>query len=138
MKRREFIGLVSSAVAAPAIWPLTAHAQQAMPVIGLLGAASSRQYAPFIEGFHRGLNETGYVAGRNLAIESRWADGQYDQLPKLAIDLVGSSSDRYFHGRQHSRDTGGQGSDRDDSDCVLRSGRSGRNGACHQPGPAGW
>ena len=88
MKRREFIGLVSSAVAAPAIWPLTAHAQQAMPVIGLLGAASSRQYAPFIEGFHRGLNETGYVAGRNLAIESRWADGQYDRLPKLATDLV--------------------------------------------------
>src|SRR5476651_2592257 len=89
MKRREFIGLVGSAAAAPAIWSPTARAQQAMPVIGLLGAASARQYTPFIEGFHRGLNETGYVAGRNLAIESRWADGQYDQLPKLATDLVG-------------------------------------------------
>jgi putative ABC transport system substrate-binding protein len=89
MKRREFIGLISSAAAAPAIWPLTARAQQAMPVIGLLGAASSRQYAPFIDGFHRGLNETGYVAGRNLAIEYRWADGQYDRLPTLATDLVG-------------------------------------------------
>jgi putative ABC transport system substrate-binding protein len=54
----------------------------------VLGAASSRQYATFIDGFHRGLNDAGYVAGRNLAIEYRWADGQYDRLPALATDLV--------------------------------------------------
>jgi putative ABC transport system substrate-binding protein len=84
--RRKFVGLLGGAAA----WPMTARAQQAaLPVVGYLGGSSPRQYAPFVAAFMQGLNETGYVEGRNVAIEYRWADGQYDRLPPLAAELVG-------------------------------------------------
>jgi len=86
MRRRAFITLVGSGVAA---WPTMARAQQpAMPVIGFLHSGSPELFAARVAAFHQGLNDTGFVEGRNVAIEYRWAQGQYDRLPALAADLV--------------------------------------------------
>ena len=86
MRRRDFIvSLGSSAM----VWPLAARAQQpAIPVIGFLNGGTADGYRPMVEAFHRGLNETDYVEGQNVAMEYRWADGKYERLPAMAADLV--------------------------------------------------
>jgi putative ABC transport system substrate-binding protein len=92
VRRREFITLLGSAAA---ICPIAAHAQQVAKVarIGLLGAASASGYASQLEAFRLGLRDLGYVEGKNIIIEYRWAEGRYDRLTVLAAELVGLKVD---------------------------------------------
>jgi putative ABC transport system substrate-binding protein len=87
VKRREFISLLGSAAAA---WPLAARAQQpAMPLVGFMNIGSSAESVPdTVAAFRRGLKETGFVEGQNVAVEYRWAQGQYDRFPELAAGFV--------------------------------------------------
>ena len=85
MNRREFIQGIAAAVA----WPPLARAQQAtMPVIGFLQSTSPGPFARLVAAFDQGLRDNGYIEGRNVVIEYRWAEGKYNQLPALAADLV--------------------------------------------------
>jgi putative ABC transport system substrate-binding protein len=90
MRRREFITALGGAAVASAVsWPLAARAQQpAMPVVGIISLLSAGTAAPLLEAFRRGLAETGYVEGQNVAIEYRLAEGRYDRLREVAADLV--------------------------------------------------
>jgi putative ABC transport system substrate-binding protein len=86
MRRREFIGLLGITAAA---WPLTVRAQQQrFPVIGFLNGGTPEGYAPMVSAFVQGLKEHGYIDGKNLAIEYRWANGRYDRLATMVDDLV--------------------------------------------------
>jgi len=96
MQRRRFITLVGGSAFA---WPHRAHAQQqAAPVIGYLHSGSSAAYVDQVGAFGQGLKQMGFVEGRNIAIEYRWADGHYDRLPGLAADLVGRNVAAIFAG----------------------------------------
>jgi putative ABC transport system substrate-binding protein len=88
MRRREFISLLGGAAAT---WPLAAHAQQPMPVIGYLDSRSIETVVDRLRGLREGLKETGYVEGENVTIEYRWAEDRMDRLPLLATELVSRS-----------------------------------------------
>src|SRR5579871_1583070 len=84
LRRRDFVTLIGGA----ALMPLTARAQQAMPVIGLINGTSAEKYEPQVAAFRQGLKESGFVDGENVTIEYRWAEGDYSRLSELAADLV--------------------------------------------------
>src|SRR5437879_13732956 len=84
MRRREFIGVLAGAVA----WPRVARAQQQMPLVGFLNAASPNTYRFNADSFREGLARAGFIEGRNVRIEERWANGDYQALPTLAAQLV--------------------------------------------------
>ena len=91
MRRRDFIALLGgTAAACSEVWPLAARAQQsAVPVVGVLAAGSpSGFWSEMFTAFRQGLGDAGYSESRNMAIEARWAEDQYDRLPALATDLV--------------------------------------------------
>jgi len=86
MRRRDFIKIGAGSVTS---WSFAARAQQpAMPVVGVLHGVTAAQWADRMAGFYKGLGETGFVEGRNVVIEYRWAEGQFDRLPAMAADLV--------------------------------------------------
>jgi putative tryptophan/tyrosine transport system substrate-binding protein len=87
MRRRQFMMLLGGAAV---VWPRSARAQQqpAMPVIGFLNGGSTDGYAPMVAAFRQGLKETSYIEGQNVAIEFRWAGGQYDRVPAMVAELV--------------------------------------------------
>ena len=87
MRRRDFI----TALGVAATWPFAAWAQRPLPIIGYLGTASPATWQDRLEAFRRGLAESGFIEGRDVAIEYRWADNDYDRLQTLAADLVGRS-----------------------------------------------
>jgi putative tryptophan/tyrosine transport system substrate-binding protein len=89
MKRREFIAVAGGM----ATWPIVARAQQTTPVIGYLGIDSPDLFAARLRSFHEGLSSLGFVEGRNVSVEYRWAGGRYDRLPALALELVSANVD---------------------------------------------
>src|SRR5215211_8344071 len=112
MRRRVFITLLGGAAA----WPLAVRAQQqTLPVVGLLRSTPAAPFEPIVAGLRQGLNDEGFVEGRNVAIEQRWADNQRERLPDLAADLVRRQAAVIV---THGVGGGGQDRYRSDSDRV--------------------
>ena len=132
ISRRRFISLLGGAAAAQ---PVAAQAQQpAMPVIGVLNVGTSEQFARLMLAFRQGLAEIGYVEGRNVAMEYRWAGSRNDRFSVLAADLV-RSNPTVITSSADSFGTSRQGRGLDDSDSLLHGGRSGPIRTGRQPQP---
>jgi hypothetical protein len=134
VKRREFVRLLGGAAA----WPIAAHAQQtAMPVIGVLyGVSAVERTEHYMAAFRRGLAEIGFVEGRNVAIEYRWAEGQYDRMAWMAVDLNRSPRRSHVDRRQHDRRPGDDSGDPVHSDRLYHRHRPCCGWPCRQPQPA--
>ena len=135
MRRHAFISLIVSAAAA---WPFAAGAQQpAMPVVGFLNGGSPKAYARPLSAFLEGLAETGYVEGRNVAIEYRWAEGQYDRLPAFAADFV-TRKVNVIAGTSTQGGLAAKAVTSTIPDRIHDQRRSGPARPSKQPEPAGW
>jgi putative tryptophan/tyrosine transport system substrate-binding protein len=131
MKRRAFLAVLGGA----ATWPLAARAQHAaMPVIGFLSSESPTLSTERLRAFHEGLGETGYVEGRNVAIEYRWAEGRYDRLLGM---VAAPSCGGDCCARRKCFGAGGQDRDGDHSHRLPFGGQSGSGWTCRQPEPTG-
>src|SRR6202048_3180147 len=117
-----------------AAWPLTARGQQ--PAVGFVSGGSPDTFAYLVSAFREGLSETGYVEGRNIAIEFRWAEGQYDRLPSLVADLVRRRVS-VLAATTTPRGARGQGGDQLHSNRIRDGWRSGAAWAGRQPQSAG-
>jgi hypothetical protein len=118
MRRRDFVTLLGGAAAT---WPFAASGQQSgTPMIGILGATTAHGYAAEMAAFHQGLKETGFVEGRDVAVEYRWAHDRYERLPALAAELVGHHVAVIATIGGQCRIAGGEGSDDDDPGRVPR------------------
>jgi len=128
--RREFITLLGGAAMT---WPLPARAQQpARPLIGFVSGGSPDTFGYLVDAFREGLSDAGFVEGRNVAIEFRWAEGRYERLPTLLADLVQRPGER-AGGDDDARGAGGQGGDWRDPDRVCHRRRPGAARAGREP-----
>jgi len=135
MNRRDILTMLGGVAFARAL-PTRAQ-KSAVPVVGFLGSSSAAQWAPFVAAFRKGLDETGFVEGKNVTIDFRWAEGQYDRLPALAVELVQRHVAVIVATGGAPLGPGREGGDLDHSDRVYNQWRPRRTGSDSQPWPAG-